>query len=67
MAVWRKVDCSNGLKYFDSVNREHLVQFQFLGPSEVLYYDVGTYGIYRQPGIRIYSELPGAKREPGAA
>ena len=30
-----------------SVNREYRVLFRFLGPSEVLYYDVGTHEIYR--------------------
>ena len=30
-----------------SINREYRVLFRFLGPSEVLYYDVGTHEIYR--------------------
>jgi len=30
-----------------SVNREYRVLFRFLGPSEALYYDIGTHEIYR--------------------
>lgn len=30
-----------------SINRDYRVLFRFLGPSEVLYYDVGTHEIYR--------------------
>jgi Txe/YoeB family toxin of Txe-Axe toxin-antitoxin module len=30
-----------------SVNREHRVLFRFVGPTEALYYDVGTHEIYR--------------------
>lgn len=30
-----------------SINREYRVLFRFLGPHEVIYYDVGTHEIYR--------------------
>ena len=30
-----------------SVNREYRVLFRFLGPHEVIYYDIGTHEIYR--------------------
>ena len=30
-----------------SVNREYRILFRFLGPSEVIYYDIGTHEIYR--------------------
>jgi mRNA-degrading endonuclease YafQ of YafQ-DinJ toxin-antitoxin module len=31
----------------NSVNREYRVLFRFLGPTEAIYYDIGTHGIYR--------------------
>ena len=30
-----------------SVNREYRILFRFLGPHEVIYYDIGTHEIYR--------------------
>ena len=30
-----------------SVNREYRVLFRFIGPLEVIYYDIGTHEIYR--------------------
>ena len=30
-----------------SVNREYRILFRFLGPDEVIYYDIGTHEIYR--------------------
>ena len=30
-----------------SVNRQYRVLFRFLGPHEVIYYDIGTHEIYR--------------------